>query len=118
MRRLLLLLFAILTITSTAIYAQDTTEEPVDAQPGSAGLGDSLLPQAGNGGYDVQHYHIDLHLNPATGSISATTTINALATQNLSSFNLDFSGLEISRVRVNQQVAEFIRDGGDPTARS
>ncbi|MBC7815130.1 MAG: M1 family metallopeptidase [Burkholderiales bacterium] len=115
MRKLLFLLFAILLVIAAAANAQDATEEPIDAEPGSAGLGDSLLPESGNGGYDVQHYTIDLHLNVETGSISATTTINALATQNLSSFNLDFSGLEISRVRVNQQVAEFSRDSGELT---
>jgi hypothetical protein len=28
--------------------------------PGAAGLNDRLFPQLGNGGYDVQHYDLDV----------------------------------------------------------
>src|SRR5262245_21771521 len=30
------------------------------ASPGADGVGDSLFPQLGNGGYDVKHYDLDL----------------------------------------------------------
>ena len=33
--------------------------------PGAAGLGDPFFPRAGNGGYDVAHYDIDLNYIPA-----------------------------------------------------
>jgi hypothetical protein len=62
-------------------------------QPGADGLGDSRFPLAGNGGYDVQHYTLDLTWDAATGDIFGTATIEALATQALSAFNLDFRGL-------------------------
>ena len=39
------------------------------AQPGAPGIGDSLYPGFGNGGYDVQHYTLDLTVDPASGSL-------------------------------------------------
>src|SRR3954451_5850812 len=79
---------------------------------GSAGLGDPMFPNAGNGGYDVQHYDLKLDYVPATSQLTATAVITATATQNLSSFNLDLRGFEISRLLVNGRAATFARDGG------
>jgi len=80
------------------------------AEPGPPGLGDSLYPHLGNGGYDVQHYTLDLTVNDvATSDLEGTTIIEARATQNLSSFNLDFIGFEITTVTVNGQPAEIER---------
>ena len=53
-----------------------------DGKPvaGARTLGDPLLPQLGNGGYDVGHYRIELDYDPvANGFNSATTTIRATA---------------------------------------
>ncbi|MCS5734374.1 M1 family metallopeptidase [Herbiconiux daphne] len=66
------------------------TTPPVDFEAGAAGIGDPYFPLDGNGGYDVQHYALDLAYDPETGVLSGTTTITAVATQNLSAFNLDF----------------------------
>jgi aminopeptidase N len=80
--------------------------------PGAAGAGDPYFPDMGNGGYDVSHYDIRLAFNPATKAISATTTILARATQNLSRFDLDFLGpLTISRLSVDGLHAAFTRSG-------
>ena len=76
-------------------------------QPGSAGLGDRLYPKLGNGGYDVQHYDIDLEFTPAAYRISATTTVDAITTQDLSSFSLDLFGLAVESVSVNGTEAPF-----------
>ena len=78
-------------------------------QPGSDGLGDRLYPKLGNGGYDVQHYDIDLHFSPATYRLSAVTTVDAIATQDLSRFNLDLYGLTVEAVTVNDEAASFER---------
>jgi aminopeptidase N len=78
--------------------------------PGSPGIGDSYFPDYGNGGYDVGHYDIRLRYQPATDQLSGTTTILATATQDLSSFNLDFV-LDVSAVRVNNRAATFTRSG-------
>jgi aminopeptidase N len=78
---------------------------------GSAGLGDPFFPLAGNGGYDVAHYSLDFGYNPATRRLDGTATIRATATQDLSRFDLDLRGFDISRLEVNGVAAAFTRDG-------
>ena len=69
------------------------TPIPGVPSPGAAGIGDPYYPLLGNGGYDAIHYTIDLDLDVEAGSIlDATTTIDAVATQDLSTFNLDYPG--------------------------
>jgi aminopeptidase N len=88
---------AMVLFTSTASAA---------GTPGAPGIGDPYYPLDGNGGYDVAHYDIRLTYNPQFDLISGTTTILAKATQDLSSFNLDFL-LQVKSVRVNNAVAAF-----------
>lgn len=83
--------------------------------PGGAGIGDPYFPNLGNSGYDVQHYAIDIALDDALTHFSATTTIDARATQDLSAFNLDFQAQQVDQVRVNDAPATFDRDGGELT---
>jgi aminopeptidase N len=78
---------------------------------GSAGLGDSFFPRAGNGGYDVSHYALDLRYKPGSRLLRATATIRATATANLKRFNLDFRHLHISSLRVNGRTQAFSRVG-------
>lgn len=86
------------------------------AEPGPPGVGDSLYSHLGNGGYDVQHYTLDLTVKDvARSDLEGKTTIEARATQNLSSFNLDFIGFEITTLTVNGQTAEFARSGQELT---
>jgi aminopeptidase N len=79
--------------------------------PGSSGLGDPFFPLAGNGGYDVTNYALRLRYDPATNRLDGTATIRATATQNLSRFDLDLRGFDISRLLVNDQAASFTRQG-------
>lgn len=78
--------------------------------PGAAGIGDPYYPGYGNGGYDVANYDIHVRYEPSTKVVSGSTTINAKATQSLSSFDLDFA-LTTSKVTVNKQPATFRKDG-------
>jgi aminopeptidase N len=87
--------------------APDAGAHPV---PGSTRSGDSLFPQAGNGGYDVQRYRIVLDYR-RDGSISATTRVAARALHPLSSFSLDLEGLRVERVHVDGREATFRRHG-------
>ena len=113
------------TVKIPTQVTQVATEIPVtltpatpnaEAEPGAPGLGDSLYPNFGNGGYDVQHYTLDLTVhNVATSDLDGITTIEAKATQNLSSFNLDFIGFEITNITVNGQPADFERNGQELT---
>ena len=83
--------------------------------PGAPGAGDPYFPLDGNGGYDVGHYLLDLDYDPTTDVLSGTATITARATQNLSSFNLDFDGLTVRSIEINGRPAEWSRDGAELT---
>jgi aminopeptidase N len=88
----------------------------VDVEAGAPGLGDSLYPNFGNGGYDVRHYTLDLSIKHfSTSDLHGVVTIEAGALQNLNTFNLDFVGFDIAGIRVNGKPAEFSRDGQELT---
>jgi aminopeptidase N len=92
------------------------SESPADPLAGAEGMGDSFYPNFGNGGYDTQHYTLDIQvLDVDTSQLEATTTIEAIATQDLSRFNLDFAGFEITSIEVNDEAAEFTRQGQELT---
>lgn len=89
-----------------------TTEAPTTSltgEPGTDGVGDPYFPLLGNGGYDVQHYTLELTWLPEDGSLVGTTTIEASATQDLSRFDLDLSGLDVISVVVEGKTAEVAR---------
>jgi len=117
--------FTVLTAVAAALLLS-TTSAQASAQPahhsgsghggirftpGAAGIGDSYFPLAGNGGFDVRHYNLDLAYDPPTHGLTATATISARATQNLSRFDLDLQGLTVQSVSVNGLPARFTRDG-------
>lgn len=84
---------------------------PANPAPGTSGLGDAYFPELGNAGYDVLHYSIELDVDMGLNEIAGSTTINAVTTQDLSSLNLEFFGLEIEEISVNQAEALFSREG-------
>ncbi len=79
--------------------------------PGSSGLGDPFFPNAGNGGYDVANYSLQLAYDPATDVLDGQAVVTAQATQDLSRFNLDLRGFTISRLTVDGQASSFAREG-------
>jgi aminopeptidase N len=105
MKRVLLLVAAVLSFTAAPALAAPS--------PGAPGLGDRLFPTLGNGGYDVQHYDLDLRYATSAPSqpVDGTVTILARATQDLSRFDLDFAGKSVGGVSVNGQTAAFRREG-------
>jgi aminopeptidase N len=108
--RAVALLFGVLALT--LVSAAFAGAARADAfTPGSRGLGDPFFPDAGNGGYDVSHYSLTLSYEPATNQLAGTATITATATQNLSRFDLDLRGFDISRLDVAGGSATFTRDG-------
>src|SRR4051794_6085751 len=106
MKRLVLLL---------AVAIAALTASPAHAAPsaGAPGLGDRLFPLLGNGGYDVQHYDLDLRYATSAPStpMDGKVTILARATQALSRFDLDYGGRSVGGVSVNGAPAAFRRDG-------
>ena len=84
-------------------------------QAGARTLGDPLLPQIGNGGYDALHYDIDLAIDrPANTFTSATTTMTAMATENLDELSLDFQDLAVVSVQVNGKRVKFEQVASTP----
>ncbi len=85
--------------------------------PGAPGIGDAYYPTYGNGGYDVAHYDLDVRYDPASDQLTGKATVRARATQNLSSFNLDLTGLTVDAVKVNGRAATWSRSGQELTIR-
>jgi hypothetical protein len=81
--------------------------------PGAAGVGDPYYPRAGNGGYDVEHYTLDLWYRPGPDRLAGTATLRAVATKNLSRFNLDLDGMRVLSVLVDGEPARWRRDRGE-----
>lgn len=80
--------------------------------PGGDSLGDSLLPQVGNGGYDARHYDIDLRYDPAANRLEPGTraVMVARSRKALSRVSLDFQReLTVSEVTVDGVPAAFRR---------
>ena len=86
------------------------TQPGAPAVDGSRGIGDPYYPDAGNGGYDVSRYRIEVGFDPADERLSGTTTISARALQGLHSFVLDLR-LDVSRVVVDGAEAGLAREG-------
>ncbi|HKA82761.1 MAG TPA: M1 family metallopeptidase [Acidimicrobiales bacterium] len=76
---------------------------------GAGGIGDPYFPETGNGGYDVDHYALDLTWDPTHQHLDGVTTIDAVATQALSSFSLDLIGLRVTAVDVDDNPARWER---------
>ncbi len=93
-------------VTTTVLVGLFPTAAAAEPAPGAPGIGDPYFPLDGNGGYDVQHYGLDLRYDPATDGLSGVATIMAMATQDLSAFNLDFVGLTVRSVTVDEDEAQ------------
>lgn len=109
MRLKWIMIIALLCIGSV-VRAQEAT-------PGPNGLGDSFYPGLGNGGYDAQHYTLVLAWDDATNTLAGTATLEALTTQALTTFNLDFLGFEIEAITLNGQEANWRRVGRELTVK-
>ena len=77
------------------------------ARPGADSAGDDYVGRLGNGGYDVSHYDLDVKYDPGSDMLWGTTTIDAVATQDLSRFNLDLQGLTVRSVTVDGSAAKW-----------
>jgi aminopeptidase N len=84
-----------------------------DFRPGAADVGDPYYPGTGNGGYDVASYVLDVNYHPSTQQLTGHAVITATATQNLSRFDLDFHGLNLTQTLVNGAEATVERPGDE-----
>ena len=109
-RSLAILLLAVALFAGACTGGGSADDGGIRYTPGAPGIGDRFYPSLGNGGYDVQHYRIDLRYEE-DGRVGGGVVIDAVATQNLSGFNLDFAGWDIDGLRVDQDEVPFTRDG-------
>ncbi|MGH3933598.1 MAG: M1 family metallopeptidase [Pseudonocardiaceae bacterium] len=115
-RVLIGLALALLVVVAVIVYPWRSVSSPAgeDGAPvaGAAGIGDPYFPRAGNGGYDVTGYDIQIRYDPVTDRLEGQTTITARATQSLSRFNFDLR-LPATAVTVDNQPAGIRQDGGE-----
>ena len=100
---LLLVLPTSQPLASAGAAEAGARQEPA---PGAAGIGDPYFPLDGNGGIDVQRYRINDSYRFGDGHLRGETRIRLRATQDLSSFNLDFL-LPVNRVTVDGRPAVY-----------
>ncbi|MCO1655767.1 M1 family metallopeptidase [Pseudonocardia humida] len=108
----------IATLLGTSVLVLAAGAVPVAAQAGppvegSTGGGDPYFPAAGNGGYDVAHYDLDLSYTPQTRALTAHADITATATAGLRSFSLDLRALEVTSVTVDGTPAAHTHGSGE-----
>jgi len=72
---------------------------------------DRLYPHLGNEGYDVQHYTLDLTWDDRTDVLSGTAMLEIIATENRQTFTLDFVGMSVELIQINNQNVDFSRQG-------
>lgn len=86
--------------------------DPPTAVAGSTSGGDPYFPAAGNGGYQVRHYDLNIRYTPDTRLLTARARIRAKTGQkNLHRFSLDLRGLTASSVKVDGQPASHVQKG-------
>jgi aminopeptidase N len=107
-RRFAIALVALVS-ASLVLPVETTTAGSGTFSPGAAGIGDSYFPLYGNGGYDVQHYDLWIRYDPRSDKLDGRARITAVATKNLSRFNLDFVGLTLHSLVVDGEDALWTR---------
>ena len=78
--------------------------------PENLSAGDPYAPELGNAGYDVQHYTLELALDPDSAFVDGRVTIDAASTMDeLEQISLDFAGFEIDEVSLAGAPLSFFR---------
>ncbi len=110
------------TAASGAVESSESTPgllgldvgDPGDDMSGLTGertlgsIGDPTFPGLGNTGYDVQSYSIALDLTGV--ELVAETTVDLVASVDLTKLHLDLVGMEVDEIRVDDEPALFNRN--------
>jgi aminopeptidase N len=117
-RAICLTLAAVSLTACTVSRSRGLDEAPTsDDEPSASGeladdgAGDPYYPEDGNGGYDVTAYHVQISYDPSSKELTGDTLVTAKASEDLTGYNLDLQGLEVSSVTVDEVDAEFTRAG-------
>jgi aminopeptidase N len=99
------------TASSTAPTSgtEPGTSAPTTPAEQAEDVGDPITPGAGNPGFDIQHYDLDLTYDPSSDRLDGLVTIRAEATDDLERFTLDLVGMEVAAVDVDGAAAAHER---------
>ena len=113
-------------LAAAVLASAGAVAAPTEAGPrftaGADGVGDPYFPFAGNGGYDVTHYDLDIDYEPPVATVPPTplaqlrgrlegvATIDLVARQDLDRFNLDLRGMTVSALTVNGKRATEVEE--------
>ncbi|MFT4217859.1 MAG: M1 family metallopeptidase [Micropruina sp.] len=78
----------------------------------ASGVGDPYLPEAGGAGYDLLHYDVRVNAVALGKELRGTTTVTAVARQDLDEFHLDLH-LAARSVVVDGVAATFVQQESD-----
>jgi aminopeptidase N len=92
---------------SAASGSATTDDAAAHAEEGSETLGDPTAPELGNGGYQAEHYALDLTYDFEGDNLDGDVTMDAVAEQDLDRFSVDLIGLDVHEVTVNGDPADF-----------
>ncbi len=101
------------TTTTTAPTTTTTAPTTTTAAGDPSGIGDPYFPGLGNPGYDVEHYLVDLVVDPVANTLAGEVVITAAATDDLDRFHLDLVGLTVDAVTVDGGDAGFTREDAE-----
>ncbi|HUG33633.1 MAG TPA: M1 family metallopeptidase [Anaerolineales bacterium] len=90
--------------TPTPPATPTSTPEPGTGAPG---IGDTYYTTLGNGGYDVETYALVLDIDPPANTLNGQVQLQATATEQLITFNLDLVDLTVDAITVNGEPALF-----------
>jgi aminopeptidase N len=95
-------------IAPLAVLALAAPVSVAQADVGSPGVGDPYFPNAGNGGYDVASYDLQIDYSPRSRELEGHAVITATAQVVLERFNLD--------LRPQMKVRSLTVDGATATS--
>lgn len=93
-----------------------TDDDGSEGTIGNPGIGDEYYPTAGNGGYQIDSYDLDLQYDPDTNDLRSTATLlgTVLSDDGLTQFNLDLQPtMAVESVTVNGAAAQFEQDDAE-----
>jgi aminopeptidase N len=93
-----LLLCLVFVLLATTASAAGPAHEP-------------FFPHAGNRGYDVRSYDVNLSFHPESGRLNAQVNLHSTTTGRLERLSLDFFGPHVTQVLINGRTARFQRTG-------
>ncbi len=100
-----------LALGAAALALAVTAAGALGASIGAPTSGDSLLSDAGDSGYDVDHYSLQIGYQRHGNRLRGEATIDAHATEELAGFYLDLRSLRVGAVSVGSVPATFARLG-------